>query len=651
MLFDSITETIAHFIGTFELTVEEARQREQYDEFTALRRQAETDGLDDPNKIVVKTDLDLNPKDYDPLPYSFPTPPTDPQLPPAPVGPMPETRITIGDPLAPAQLVFKSDGPVSEGPEFVAFQPQIDGNLIGSAVTYTFQTIVLRDNDTVGTGDFRDAGLLAAQAEEALGVAQSLHAMAVPSYDLSDYLSVEYVQGLAEQMQSPLMTSVDGATVYQFHGEDALGIVVNGEYVAEAPVWSDLLPAYHQPEDAEEMPVSLAYPEEWNQSEDAEFESGHTVVTGGNLAINEVALNVGWVDAPFIAVGGQAISLTMISQVALVSDLDVGNTGSGSGTNVVQSAQMEVQANPAPWLAGNSVAAGGDGQPSFLTVDWINGDLVVANFFKQVINATDIDHIQTEISASSTMYAMGGNQMVNVADLVQLGSYYDLIMIGGDMISVDMLFQTLVLMDDDIVSGGQVGSLGGANENLLMNQASVMTHGLDLQQALEDNLAGAMAMNQTNMAALEDALLNDPMFAGMEQMRVLNIEGNLLQVNILEQVTMLADQDDIFLSGSNGANTQVIAGSNAMLNAANINKLGVDSVVMAAEGSYSELLLHQASLIDLPEDDISPEFANEAIAILMEEAMTAGHAAVGATGPELIPEDLDANMGLHSILT
>ncbi|WP_170368777.1 type I secretion protein [Ruegeria arenilitoris] len=651
MSLDSITETIAHFIGTFQLTMEQAILRQQYEEFTALRRLAEVEGLEDPIRIVVKADLDLKPKDYDPLPYRFPEPPADPQLPLPPAGPMLESSIQIGDPLAPGGFVPQSELPISVGPQFLMLQPQVVSDLIGSAVAYTFQTLVLRDNDTVGAGDFRDAAMLTAQAEAALDVAHSLHAMAVPSLAIPDYMTPEYLDTLVEQITTPMNGSVQGVTVHQFQGEDAEGIIVNGQHVSEAPVWSDLLPAYHQPEEAEENLVSQSYPAEWNQSEGPESHEGHTVVNGGNLAINEVALNVGWVDAPFIAVGGQAISLTMISQVALVSDVDVGNTGSGAGTNVVQSAQIETEANPAPWLAGTSAVAGGAGQPSFLTVDWIHGDLVVANFLKQVINATDIDHIQTEISASSTMYAMGGNQMVNVADIVQLGNYYDLIMIGGDMISVDMLFQTLVLMDDDLVSGGLAGPAGGANENLLMNQASVMTNGLDLQEALEENMAEAMTLNEMNMAALEDALLNDPMFAGMEQMRVLKIDGNLLQVNIIEQVTMLADQDDIFLSGPHGASTEVVAGSNAMLNAANINKLGVDSVVMAGQGAYSELLLHQASLIDLPENEIGPEFANEAIAILMEEAMTAGQAVSGPTAPALTPEDLDANVGMQSILT
>lgn len=652
MSLDNISETIAHFIGTFELTMEQVLLRDRYEEFTALRRKAEVEELEDPTKIVVKAELELNPGDYDPLPFRFPNPPADPQLPPPPAGPVFEAKIYIGDPLTPGRFLPPSEVPVSGGPEFVMLQPQVVSELIGSAVTYTFQTLVLRDNDTVGTGDFRDADVLTAQAEAALGLAQSLHAMAEPSLAISDYMAAEYVEVLAEQMLAPMNVSVEGVSVHQFHGDDAMGIIVNGEHVAEAPVWSDLLPAYHQPDDSEDTPESLPYPAEWNQSKDLDFDEGHTVITGGNLAINEVALTVGWVDAPFIAVGGQSVNLTMISQVALVSDMDVGNSGSGSGTNVVQSAQISTEENPAPWLVSNSVAAGAAGQPSSVTIDWIHGDLVVANFFKQVINATDIDHIQTEISASSTMYALGDNQMVNVASIMQLGSYYDLIMIDGDMISVDMLFQTLVLLDDDVVSGGLAGPVGGADDNLLMNQASVMSQGQDLHQSLDQSMADTMAINELNMEGLEDALLNDPMFAGMEQMRVLKIDGNLLQANIVEQVTMLTDQDDVFLSGPFAANTEVVAGSNALLNAANINKLGVDSVVMAAQGSYSDLLLHQASLVDSGDSEGGSEIGNEALAILLADAATnAAQSTAGPSGADATQTDiLNSNDGLQSML-
>ncbi|MDA7965653.1 type I secretion protein [Ruegeria sp.] len=648
MSLDSVTETIAHFVGTFNLTIEQARLRDQYEEFTGLRRKVELEELQDPTTIRIKADLDDAPGDYDPLSMRFTAPPAEPGLPPALDGPALQSFISVGPPFLLQIQVPEAEQVISVEQTLIILQPQIVTEIIGSAVTYTFQTLFLRDNDTVGQGDFRDVDALMAQAESLLDVATSLHALSAPSLDISDYLSVEYVEALAAEMQAPMTAQLDGVTIHQFHGDDAIGTIVNGQHVDEAPEWSDLLPAYHQPDEVEEGEEPDFTPAEWDQDKESEFADGHTVVTGGNLAVNEVAMTVAWVDAPFIAVGGQAISLTMISQVAVVSDHDQGNPGTGSGTEVVQSAEIKTEANAPHWLDDTGTA---NGQPTDIQIDWIDGDLIVSNIIQQVIDATDIDQIQADITAATTLYTMGANQLVNVTDIVQLGSYYDLIMVGGDMISVDMLFQTLVLVDDDVVTGGMPGPVDGADDNLLMNQASLTTLGEDIEAEVDQNIADAMSMAAADMDALEDALLNDPMFAGMEQMRVLKIDGDLLQLNIVDQVTMLADQDDVDLSGPNAAVTEVMAGSNAMLNAANITKAGVDSQVMAANGTYSDLLLHQASLIDAPEPN-GTDMANEAIALLMEDMNTPGvQPGADPAGSDLTPtETMSSSDGLQSML-
>lgn len=619
MALDAITETIAHFVGTFELTIEQARLRDQYDEFTALRRKAEIDGLDDPAAIHIRADLDIPVGEYKLLPYNFAPPQPNLPLPDAPKGPVHESVIILG-----------GDGPVSErfvpddtigpssAPVLVILRP--DNVPLGSAVSYVKQKVFLRDNDTVGEGEFRDTDALIAKGEQMLDMALSLHAVASPSFSLADYQSIEMVEALAEQMLNPMNGDVDGVTVYQFHGDDALGVIVNGEHMAEAPEWTDLLPAFHQSDEATGDEADTPWPAEWDQSKDSDFDDGHLVVTGGNLAINAVSATIGWVDAPYIVVGGQAINLTVISQVALVSDWDVGAMNAGSGTNLVQSSVIEVEGKEAAWL---DDVDGTSGQPAYVVVDWVHGDLVVANFINQSIDATDIDHIQTEISATSTLYVLGDNEMYNVADIVQLGSYYDLIMIGGNMISVDVLVQSMALMDDDIVSGGVPASVMDGDENLLMNDASVKTIGKDIHQDMQQNMADALAIPEMDMDALEDALLNDPMFAGMEQLRVLKIDGDLIQVNIVNQATMMLDQDDIDLSGPNAAGADVVAGSNAMLNTAHLTKMGVDSTVMAADGSYSDLLLHQASLIDMPDNDEITAMTNEAIAAIMGDMTVA----------------------------
>ncbi|WP_420586567.1 type I secretion protein [Ruegeria sp.] len=620
MALDSITEQIAHFVGAFELTTEQARLRDQYEEFVALRRKAELEDLEDPTSVQISANLALESSDHDALSYNFAAAQASAPAIPSPTGPAGGSNVSSGpaaDSDVPAPDIFMGGPTTIE----MVFELEFDTELAGSAVTYTFQTIRLSDNDTIGEGDFRDVEALMEQGQEMLDIAMSLHAVSFPSLNIDDYLSGEAVDELIEQIQSGEWAEIEGAVVYQFEGDAATGVIVNGEYVEEAPEFTDLLPEHHQPEDEDvdedEAPDLL--PAEWDQSDNLEFEDGHSIVAGGNLAVNQVAVNVGWVDAPNIVVGGKALSVTVVSQVAVVSDTDQGEEGVQSNTNVVQSSEITVDASEAAWLDEN-VSEDPEDTP-FVAVDWISGDLLVTNFIEQTIDATDIDQISTEITASSTSYILGDNVMVNSTELLQLGSFYDLIIIGGDMISIDVVSQTIVLSDNDVIEGAQPTE---AEENLVMNEVTLTTTGEDTYEDVSESLAGVIPLEEMDSDALEDALMNDPMFAGTELVRVLKIEGDLLQINAIEQVTILQDDDDILIAGEQGAEASALGAGNAILNSASVNKIGVDSVVMAQGGEYSDLLLHQASLIDAPEDE-NPELGNDAVAILLQEVDAPGN--------------------------
>lgn len=156
-------------------------------------------------------------------------------------------------------------------------------------------------------------------------------------------------------------------------------------------------------------------------------------------------------------------------------------------------------------------------------------------------------------------------------------------------------------------------------------------------------------MQEVDTDALEDALLNDPMFAGVELVRVLKIEGDLLQINSIEQVTMLQDEDDVYID-PNGQEVSAVAAGNAILNKASINKMGVNSVVMAKEEEYTELMLHQASLIDSVEEE-KAEIVSEAVALMMEELDAAANAENCPDHNKLTPsEQVTVDDGLQSML-
>ena len=152
-----------------------------------------------------------------------------------------------------------------------------------------------------------------------------------------------------------------------------------------------------------------------------------------------------------------------------------------------------------------------------------------------------------------------------------------------------------------------------------MNQARLTTAGVDTQAELSASLAELLSDPDIGLREMQDRLMSDPALAGLEQARVLKIEGNLIQSNTVKQVIMASDNDDIGIAGA-PAGMEVVAGSNALMNAATIAARGVDSEVMSETG-YSERLIHQAGLIDEPELPQTPQtgLASEAVAFLMED--------------------------------
>ncbi|MEM8957341.1 MAG: hypothetical protein AAGC86_05940 [Pseudomonadota bacterium] len=729
MGLNSTDEILSHFIGMFDLTVEQMRLRDQYQDFTAERRQAELDELAGPIHTDIQAPLGPKSAEFDPLPLMFATEAPDLQVPPATAS---ASAADISEPLAqpedPAEIdILAAAGPGQE----ITFSVRSEGSTLstgngsgsgfnggggrfewdldyqGSVYSNTTQVAYLSDIDILGDGDFRSIDELIAQTEAAVDAAISLQALSGPLPDLEALRDIETVEDLADAIRDGTEISIPGAEVFTLTGEDAQGLFVNGEAADELPVWKDLLPAFHvAPEEEDsESTVEKDAPKEWDRSDPGDEIEGHTIITGGNLQVNQAQITSAWLDAPYIAVGGKAIDLAVISQVAVVSEIDSGlSAGQGPGSNVIQAAQITSQANPAAWLPAASTPGS---EPTVLTIDRIEGDLVVAHFVQQMIQTIDTDQIGTETAAAATYWSLGDNQILNLADIGAFAGNYDLILIGENMISVDMLFQTHVLMDDDRLEAGpplasqappsdgpaafqdtglardgeshrqddvsgpdlpaledpagpgsgdgsepQAAGVSGG-DNLVMNLASLKTIGEDIHADVSDSIAEILATQNTTAEALEAALLSDPLLAGLEQVRALQIEGSLIQVNIVEQVNILSDQDDILIEGPVPAGAEIIAGSNAMLNAAEVIKSGVDSVVMARTEGYSDLLLHQANLIedpDLPSADETSEYINEAVVALMDDMPVADDIAE-QVNMLVRAQDIAASDPLHTMLS
>ena len=716
MALDPTTEVIAHFFGLFDIATEQARLRDAYEEFSRERAQAELEEFEGPGQAEPGPDHQLIPGKYAPISYGFPVP--DGEGPQVPDYFLPPEQIDAA--LFPAEIEAPEADyePIEAaqydtGPTIIyIYLPYIPDVLYpdpqGSVMTVTTQDIALSDSDTFGIGVFRDTGTLEQLAAEAGASAASFHVLGGMPLGLAEVPTLETAMELADALSAfsaePLPAGVEATLLT---GDAALGLIVNGEAAEVAPLWADLLPEYHRPEEEPGEGSAEALDPRQGALEGKEFagvladyeasHEGHELVTGGNMIVNEALVGVAWLDAPVIALGGAKMSLDVISQVAVVSNNDMTSaTSLRMPTTVVQSAEVTEEAREAAWL---QYELGGDG-PSQVHVDEITGDFLIANYIQQETLAFDVDHVATDFAASTSYFMLGGNNLVNVTSLMELGSYYDAILVGGDMVSLNMIYQTQVLLDDDLISlpagadeilgaknaspplpGGEGGvavpgvevadldapdpapagpedeleedepTADPAPDNLVMNAASISKSGIDTVTGLTDSIAEMIDLAQSGAEGLSDALLNDPLFAGLEQMRVLSISGDLITVNAVNQTTVLADQDDIQIGPGLPGGADIVAGSNALLNSASIVEQGIDSTVYSDQEEYSDLLLFQANLTDEPDlsaADMAGDLVSEAVAFLIDDAMEEMDATFDQIGTVAVPES--AADGVSSVL-
>lgn len=657
MLVDRTTETISHFLGLFALKVEQERLRDSYEEFTAERRQVDLTPVE-PVAPRVDTDHKLRKSD------SGPREPANPEvreslLLDVPRWPGPEApqEVAVGPfPDRPGDIS-------AEVPELVVLGPPEpslrEAGVPGSILTITQQVARLHDNDVIGEGPFRDVSVHAAELAEWAEVAATLHAPA--GLGRAEIPTIETALELHAAMKAFAPEVPAGVEVYTSLGPAVPQKIVNGVAVEEVPDWRDLLPAAHR--DKEKTATGFEdweLPEGYRPNPDAP--EGHSIMAGGNLLVNEARISVSYVDAPVIAVGGAWISLAIVSQVAMVSNRDEGlSIGETGATSVYQIVEVEAASKSAPWSVQRPGAE--NDPPTRISVEMVDGDLLVSNHIEQIIELLDNDAFGMSIMAANAAYILGANIVVNATSLVTAGFGYDLIIVGGNFISMNTIHQSLVLLDDDRVEVGAVaeapvmasldtdtarategnavtaeGISGGiakpapaeekaeeesaadpAPDNLLVNKALLKTVGLDTPAEMTAGMADILGIPIEDLETLREKLLSDPSLAGLEQARVLKISGDLIVSNTVKQTIFASDRDDIFVKGAAPPDLDIVAGQNAMLNAAAVSFWGVDSTVMAQDGVYSDLLIHQARLVDEPETS-DPGLVNEAVAFLMDGA-------------------------------
>ena len=651
MNLDKVTEMVAHMIGIFHTEMEDQRLRDAYTAFKALK--AADPDADPISTIAVSFKASYDLGDFAPT-LSYVNPPP---APPA-IDPMNWGSFYHDQPIA----SFNRFSPAVEGT--YAFAGQIFGGGFaspvptleppGSVAVITVQIAILFDDDWLvlgdGTAHFVDPGTFLHELQTYQGVASSMTASLaadplMPGPDARDdavalHIGISTFTGGA----------VAASTEYVAHGAAAVGLYQNGSAVADPPLLDDVMPAYLKAKAGEDDTKAPAEDEDaghdWPDAfaglaeADAaqpyrpDVEPGNLIVAGGNTMINQISISSAWLDAPVIAVMGDVAYLNVIAQVNVLVQHAPGGIGAAAASTSINSAEI-ARISTAPDAESEDdpqqdSAAGSLSLPSNWAVTRIDGDLISINHVSQYSFQTDHDRADVAFSGSNTYIGLGDNTIVNLTNLAELGFGYDLIIVGGSMISVNWIHQINVLIDNDAVTYSGAFPAGVQfGDNLLFNDALISGAGIDHYSAMKPNFTGAADSLAAGATTIGSDVAHDALFEGVDLLRVLYIEGDLTTVNWLEQTNIMGDSDQVHLAlddflAATGASADVIMGSNALINLASINQYGTDSTVMVGGDVYDDALLYQAELIDTDADPLGvgmPALAPAAVAFLADDML------------------------------
>ena len=672
-MLDKFTEIISHLIGIFHTTIEAERLRDAYEDFKYQQRHSEVNDIEiTPTHFELRYTLrDFDPElKYTPLanetPFKVWLASTDP--------------IHLREPYAPGQMTAFPDLYIEQG--YSSFFPAARPSLVleppGSVVTVSVQSALMEDNDLLRMNsvyaEFNDPSVYIAALASLQEAAQILGVLTVQStLDFNSSGGASFIT-LHDLMVQTDDTSRLGEQVVVLHGSEAYGMFVGGAPVETLPLLDDLMPKLLQTEadtadedddrsssvrtsDLDLAPdVKTQAPDDHERIEDKDpfdglnppsgeaelfgLESGHQVVTGGNKMVNDVVMNVSWLDAPVISVMGDVVDLNLISQVnvlaehATFSGVLQGSLSTTFNVAMMSSTSQLAGAETTDGSPEQSVEDNEDiymGLPKNWAVTRIEGDVLTVNWVQQYSFMADDDRADVQITGTNSYISLGENLIVNLASLAEIGYGYDLIMIGGDLITTNQISQMNVMLDFDSITATGAGPLGvSVSDNLLFNGASISTVGINSYGAMSENFAAASKAFADGAQSIDRDVAHDDVFTGDELLTVLYIAGDFKTINWVEQTNIMGDSDQVHLAldaftAKSGMPAKLYTGSNAEINTASINVYGADSEVRVQGDVYSDALLYQADLIDTTSDPTGvfmPALANEAVLFLADGMIT-----------------------------
>jgi hypothetical protein len=406
---------------------------------------------------------------------------------------------------------------------------------------------------------------------------------------------------------------------------------VNGQAVDTAPVLEDFMPDRGIAKPAEE-------PEKSDVPLEQHGETGNSldVAAGANVLANIVSITDTSIIASVTAVMGNYHQIDVITQSYVYSDQDcIGSAfnrddSSATVANNIAAFQRSV------YDTGQPQQDAGDHDPIFPTawrVSVVDGDVSFVNWIEQYHFISDNDTMTITTTGTETTVLTGGNAALNFASIFGMGMQYDLIIVGGNVLDMNIISQISVLYDNDWARGDdgtQPATIQSGN-NLIWNLAQIHNVGAqDRFQDMPDYMVQTQKAIEDRDPSMPAGLSHDSNFEGYAGLNVLYITGNLYDVNVVKQVSVLGDSDDVtqvvsnILENNQNATIHVDTGSNAVVNIAQIMDYDTFGHTTYLAGQlYSDAILIQGGIIEQDNSEAHPSsdrLANEVIAFLHDDA-------------------------------
>lgn len=642
MYTDRISDMIAHFIGMFETMTDEARLRAHYTEGRDRGDMTPVQPAD--HLISVDKTYDVNLRDYDPgvkyhagyddIDYSRPH-----------FGHAFDHSIHRLSEIASEDFsvpYFKPHG--GRGGSFEEDRELVVHAGPGSLIAHVSQVNLLQDDDYLDMTDGPYKPLDTTFVTERTTEYYNEAAVFTPfsgfhrTDNYGELQSIaktvhDYVDSAHDNDVTSLGTTADDDFV---KADSAIsGTYKNGVAVLENPDVNDFMPdrgAATPEKEPEQSDVSL--------EEHGPADNNLDVAAGANVVANFVALTNTGVMATVSAVMGDYHQIDTITQSYVYSDRDeIASVFSPSQNhmatvaNNIATFERSVYGSDAGHDETDATASDSMIFPTAWRVSYIEGDVSFVHWIEQYHFISDNDTMTVTTSGSDVSVISGGNATLDLASFLGIGMQYDLVIVGGNVLDMSMITQIAVLYDNDWVhaaDGAPQDVTVQSGNNLLWNEASIHNIGSNSRfDAMPDYISDVVKAINERDASMPAGLSTDPNFAGQSGVNVLYINGNLYDVNLIKQVSVLGDADHVTQAASNvlanaeNATIHIDTGSNAVINIAHITDYDSFGLTTYVGGQlYSDAVLIQGGIIE--NDMTQPhaagaQLANEVIAFLHDD--------------------------------